>query len=586
VSKISRLVVVSAALATLGSLVATAGAGASLRAAAAPTGDGQQGGDVTFLSAGDVGSLDPGITHSDFGYMVQYAVNRTLYSFKPGGSVHPVPDLATGAPIISDADKTVTVHIRPGIHYSPPKQNLLVTSTDIKYAFERAFSTHVPNSYAEAYFGTIVGAPNAPSSTIPQIAGIVTPNKTTVVFRLSVPDAADVAEALVLPITVPVPRSYASQYDQSTPSAYGEHLLSVGPYMVKSYTAGSQIELVRNPSWARSSDYRPAYLGSVTIKEGNSNVTVASESTLSGSSLICCDTGQLSPTVLSQASRDRQQFVFTPSHATRWMALNTNLAPFGNIYVREAVIAALDRTNLLTAQGGGAAGEIANGWIPPGTQAFKAAGGLKQNNDVDFMKYPQGNLELAKHYMLEAKRAGVANISSSGLYTGPQVAAVTPNVEPEVASDLIAESDFAKLGFKLTLHEVSESSLYASYCGEPSTMHADNVGVCMDVVTFQDYADPQGLLLPAFEGKYILPQGNLNWSELNDSAVNAAMAKAAAAIGKTRLKDWVNVNNLVASEAPGAPYLWYKTVTVASKNVKLVTNGYYATADLSFTSIR
>ncbi len=48
----------------------------------------------------------------------------------------------------------------------------------------------------------------------------------------------------------------------------------------------------------------------------------------------------------------------------------------------------------------------------------------------------------------------------------------------------------------------------------------------------------------------------------------------------------MNVNNLVASQAPGAPYLWYKTVTVASKNVKLVTNGYYATADLSFTSIR
>jgi peptide/nickel transport system substrate-binding protein len=587
-SKISRLVVITAVLATVGSLFAPAGvaANASTSLAAATSGAGQQGGAVTFLAAGDVDSLDPGITHSDFGYMVQYAVNRTLYSFKPGGSVHPVPDLATGAPIISNDGKTITVHIRKGIYYSPPEPKLLVTSSDIKYAFERAFSTHVPNSYAEAYFGTIVGAPSTPSSTIPQIPGIVTPDKTTIMFKLSLPDAAEVAEALVLPITVPVPESYASQYDQSTPSAYGEHLLSVGPYMVKSYTAGSQIELVRNPSWARSSDYRPAYLDSVTIKEGNSNVAVASGSALKGSSIICCDTGQLPPAVLHQASLDRQQFVFTPSHATRWIALNTNVAPFTNIYVRQAVIAVLDRNNLLIAQGGRAAGEIANGWIPPGTPEFKAAGGLKQNNDLDFMKYPQGNLELAKQYMLKAKAAGVANISSSGLYTGPQVVAVAPNVQPELASDSIAESDLAKLGFRLTLHEVTESSLYTGYCGEPSTMHTDNIGVCMDVVTLQDYADPQGLLLPAFDGKYILAQGNLNWSGLNDSAVNAAVTKAAAAVGKTRLKDWVNVNNLVASQAPGAPYLWYKTVTVASKNVKLVTNGYYATADLNFTSIR
>jgi len=148
--------------------VGVAGAGATISAAAASSGGGQHGGDVTFLSSGDVDSLDPGITHSDFGYMVQYAVNRTLYSFKPGGSVHPVPDLATTAPIISNGDKTITVHIRTGIHYSPPEQHLLVTTSDIKYALERAFSVHVPNAYAEAYFGTIVGAPSAPTSAIPQ----------------------------------------------------------------------------------------------------------------------------------------------------------------------------------------------------------------------------------------------------------------------------------------------------------------------------------------------------------------------------------------------------------------------------------
>src|SRR5205823_2200836 len=48
----------------------------------AQIGSGKQGGAVTFLAAADVDYIDPGQTYYTFGYMVQYAVNRTLYSFK------------------------------------------------------------------------------------------------------------------------------------------------------------------------------------------------------------------------------------------------------------------------------------------------------------------------------------------------------------------------------------------------------------------------------------------------------------------------------------------------------------------------
>src|SRR3712207_9317804 len=54
------------------------------------------GGTATFLAAADVDYLDPGQTYYTFGYMVQYAVNRPLYSFRPD-SLDPVPDLAAGA---------------------------------------------------------------------------------------------------------------------------------------------------------------------------------------------------------------------------------------------------------------------------------------------------------------------------------------------------------------------------------------------------------------------------------------------------------------------------------------------------------
>ena len=34
-------------------------------------------------------------------------------------------------------------------------------------------------------------------------------------------------------------------------------------------TPGKRIELVRNPNWDAKTDYRPAYLDSITVQEGN-----------------------------------------------------------------------------------------------------------------------------------------------------------------------------------------------------------------------------------------------------------------------------------------------------------------------------
>ena len=53
----------------------------------------KKGGDVTYLAAADIDYLDPGQDYYTFGFMVQFAVNRPLYSFKPDNSTVPVPDV-------------------------------------------------------------------------------------------------------------------------------------------------------------------------------------------------------------------------------------------------------------------------------------------------------------------------------------------------------------------------------------------------------------------------------------------------------------------------------------------------------------
>jgi len=143
-------------------------------------GEGKQGGALTFLAAGDVDYMDPGQTYYSFAYEVAYATNRPLYSFKPDQPDSPVPDLAASDPQISNNNKTITVKLRTGVKFSPPV-NREVTSKDVKYAIERAFTSNVPSGYATSYFAEIKGAPQAPVaiSKLKPFPGLETPDDQT-----------------------------------------------------------------------------------------------------------------------------------------------------------------------------------------------------------------------------------------------------------------------------------------------------------------------------------------------------------------------------------------------------------------------
>ncbi|HET7514918.1 MAG TPA: ABC transporter substrate-binding protein, partial [Gaiella sp.] len=228
---------------------------AALGASAATAAHRQAGGKITVLSAGDVDHIDPGQAYYSFTYEISYATQRPLLSYRPN-SINAIPDLASAMPTYTNGGRTVTVHIRPGVRFSPPVDRE-VTSADVKYAIERAFSASVANGYAGAYFGDVVGAPAKATKGVPNIKGIRTPNRTTIVFELKRPDGIFTG-SLGLLMTAPVPREYAAKYDSQTTSTYGMHQVSTGPYMIKNdasgningvgYKPGQLIDLVRNPN--------------------------------------------------------------------------------------------------------------------------------------------------------------------------------------------------------------------------------------------------------------------------------------------------------------------------------------------------
>jgi len=561
--------------------------------------EGKKGGALTYLAAGDVDYMDPGQTYYTFGYMVANATNRTLYAFKPDNSQKPVADLADGDPQISADNKSITVKIKRGVKYAPPV-NREVKAADIKYAFERAFSKEVPSGYAGTYFSSIAGTPEKSNTgDIKPISGITTPDDFTIKFTLKDASAPLVSQALVMNITTPVPEEYAKKYDAKTPSTYDSYVAFTGPYMVQNdasgkligRTPGKQIKMVRNPNWDAKTDFRPAYLDSVTIDEGNDDLTVASRRTLQGQATLCCDAGSPPAPVLKQAlSRNKDQVLFVPSGGTRYIAMNTTIPPFDDVNIRKAVIAGMDRNALRLTRGGAVLGDIANGWIPPGIPGFEESGGLKQNTDLDFLANPQGDPAVFKKYMLAAKASPSGKMKSlpidgtTGKWTGSEkFLTIATNADPGKKTAEVFQGQMQNMGFQLNFRIVPQDTLYTKFLGVPK----QNVVLGPNVGWFKDFTDPQSMLDATFNGKNILQQGNVNWPQLDVPAINDAMAKAALQpVGKARNDAWAQINKMIAQQAPAIPWMWDKTALINSKDVNAVPDGYSTTHNLSFTSLK
>jgi peptide/nickel transport system substrate-binding protein len=551
--------------------------------ATTPPKSAKQGGVLTVLWSGDVDHIDCGQAYYQMSYFICYSTQRPLYSYKPDDGATLVPDLAESAPEVSADGKTVTVKIRKGVKFSPPV-NREVTSKDVKYAIERGFFTSVASGPIATYYADLEGAKvgSKPGSTV---SGIQTPDDQTIVFKLKrAVGGVLAAGALAFPETAPVPEEYASKFDAETQSTYGENQVATGPYMIQNDASGKavgyeptkKIHLVRNPSWDKSTDFKPAYLDEINNLEGNDDTTVSSRRILNGKAMMNGDWSPPPEILAASAQKLKDQFAFVGGAGNRYVAMNTTVKPFDNINIRKAVSAGFDRKAMRLTRGGALVGDIATHFIMPGTPGFDEAGGAK-GPGVDFLPADGvPNMQLAAEYM---KKAGYP----SGKYTGTDpILMVGSNTGIAIKAAEVTKEQFEKLGFKVTLRTVNQNTMYTKYCNTP----AAKVAVCPNVGWIRDFADGQTVLDPTFNGKNILDQGNSNWPQLDDPTINKAMDEAETAPADQRAAAWGAIDKQVTETASAIPWLWDKQALIVSPDVNGVATQFNAQWDLNFTSLK
>jgi peptide/nickel transport system substrate-binding protein len=387
---------------------------------------------------------------------------------------------------------------------------------------------------------------------------------------------------MVLPVTAPVPKEYAEKFDKENPSTYGVNAVFTGPYQIENddegkltgYEPKKLIKMIRNPSWDPETDFRPAYLDGIEIREGNDDTVAASRRVLRGENLITGDY-----TVPTEALRDASQnspdqVLLPPSGGNRYISLNTQVEPFDDINVRKAVIAGLDRDALRLTRGGPAVGDIPTHFLPPDFPGFEEAGGA-EGFGLDYLAAEKGDPELSAKYF---KAAGM----DSGKYEGPAISFAGDSDDPGNKTYLVAADQFRKMGFKLKTQTAKHEDLVTEVCGTPK----QKIAVCVNTGWLKDFNDPLTMFDLTFNGDNIKPVNNNNYPMLDVPEVNKAMDDAAAEIDPAKRNEaWAQVDKLVMEQAPVVPYLWDNQANARSANVKGVINRFLATWDFTYTSL-
>jgi peptide/nickel transport system substrate-binding protein len=555
-----------------------------------PLYNGKQGGALTVYTSSDFEHLDPGESYYDLDYSVMYATQRPLFTYPPNSNTTLVPDLATAIPTtsnggITDGGKTITVHIQPNVKFSPPV-NSVVTSKDVAFAIERGANPNVANPYM-TYFANVIGESTAKGG---PWQGITTPNNTTIVFHMNHPAVEELIGALSMPISSPVPESFAAPMDKHAPTTYGSTAeVATGPYMIESnpktgvfagtgYQTGKSLTLVRNPNWSASTYtplfHPPAYLDRININIGG-DPSVIGPQVLKGSNSIQLDTP--ANTVVKEAYESYpSQITFTTGSGDHYISMDTQHGVFTNVNIRRAVWANEDRAAVIKERGGPLTGQPATHFIYPGNEGFAQAGGYA-GPQVPWNKDVNGNLSVAEHYM---KLAGYP----SGKYTGNatvQIVGGDNGNSPAIVQ--IYNQDLTELGFHTHVSLVDQSAMYAKYCGVPKV----EIDSCPTVGWIRDFADPLTTLYVTFYGPAIVPTNNSNWSQVNIPAVNSAMKKAEYTVDPTAAAQaWADVDKLLVNYAVAVPEDFDNQPNIRSADVRGISDVWDTGEwDFMFTSL-
>jgi peptide/nickel transport system substrate-binding protein len=587
---VRRSLAASAAVAAL--LVAAVSAAAGSARTASP----QPGGTYRVAIEGSFGFTD-GLDPTGEYYTLSLGIFsnlmvRTLvgYDHVPGAAGNKVvADIATSLPKPTNGGKTYTFHIKQGVDFGPPVSRQ-VTSKDVLYAFERLAHPKDGAEYS-FYYEVIDGFQAYAAGKAATIAGIKTPNASTVVFNLTRP-TGDFLYRLAMPATGPIPEEVAKCFE-GQPGKYGRYVVSTGPYMIEGadkaddsscstlkptsgFDGQAELTLVRNPDYDPKTDSPAARQNFPDRFQFTVDPNATDIVNRVGAGELDDEFGpSLPPQSLERYSTDKSKRKYLhlfPQDGTDYLTMNLTQPPFDDIHVRRALNWIIDKEALRQAWGGPTLGQIANHIVPDS---------IFDNRLADFAPYKtpgdHGSLAKAKAAMKGSKY----DTGHDGTCGAPQcrnVVLLNDSASTYAKMVPIVEADAKEIG--ITFHVQTIAGAYPTLL---TTSH--NIPFAIFPGWFKDYADPLTFFTPLFDGQTIIATGNTNYSLVglepaqakklgvtgdvaNIPNVDSQIDRCATLIGGARLSCYEGLDRTIMTKVvPWVPYLWQYSAHITGPDV-------------------
>ncbi|MGB9725857.1 MAG: ABC transporter substrate-binding protein [Fervidicoccaceae archaeon] len=467
-----------------------------------------QGATIVIGVTDKVTDLDPANAYDFFTWEVLYNTMEGLVKYKPG-TLEIVPALAQNWTVSSDG-MTWTFKLRPNLKFS---DGTPLTAYDVVRSVKRVMNISGDPSWLVTSFVKDVEAPDAQ----------------TVVFHLKIP-CSYFLSLLATPPYFPVNPKYPNNTYVSD-ALWG----GAGPYKIASFTRDQELDLVPNPYY-----YGTAPSNSKVIIRFYKDASTMRMALLSGEIDIAWRT-LLPADIAALRKQSGVQVIDVPSTFIRYLVLNVNMTPTNNVLVRQAIAAAINRTEIINTALMGA-GTPLYSLIPTSMSAY-----------VPVFKtyYGDGNTTLARQLLTQAGYSSTNKLQLTLWYTPTHYGDTEANVATLIKQELEATGMIS-----VTL----QSAEWGQYVqnARSSQMGAYLMG------WYPDYLDPDDYTTP------FLHTGDNKWlgNQYSNPQMDKLLEQAQVTVDEAaRNNIYAQVQNILAHDVPIVPLFEGKLYIVASNSI-------------------
>jgi len=460
------------------------GSEAAATAAPAAATTPQAGGEITVVYKDDLATLDPAVGYDWTNWPAIKLVFDGLLDYDETTNL--MPRLAEAMPEVSDDATVYTFKLRQGVKFQNGRE---LTADDVVYSLTRVLDPNTKSPGAGFYVG-IKGAQDFIDGKATSVAGIEVVDPLTVKFTLNQPDVTFLNK-IALNFAFIVPKEEVEKAGEN----FGHAPVGTGPYTLSEWQSGQYLTFERNPDYFFEG---LPHLDKIRIEVGvEPDVALLrlerGEIQLMGDPPPGADWTRISSDP-AWANRIERQ----PQVSTIYIAINTTIAPFDNLLVRQALNQAIDKAHIIQLLNG--RGTVANQVLPP----------LMPGYDTSYTGYaydPDGAKALLT-------KAGFPD----GFETTIECIAVDP--QPKLCESF--QQDLDKVGIKLTINSLA------------APIVIDDAGNGKNPLTWsgglgwiQDYPDPDDFYAPIL-GCDSNVAGGWNWPRYCNEDVHAQSQKLLA----------------------------------------------------------